>query len=156
MSAPGNPLETYDVPSRRRWTVLSSICPTGNPGGAALAGARASAITIRSQRSLYVKESGGGFPKGTQGSSGTPPPVRTVHLVTAKQVSISYRKSWPRHAKGKVAEPDWTVRAQKAAASSGRRCARANQSGVVFDEAVAQNPPILTNSCSHPLILGEV
>ena len=36
------------------------------------------------------------------------------------------------------------------------RYARANQSGVVFDEAVAQNPPILTNSCSHPLILGEV
>ena len=68
MSAPGNPLETYDVPSRRRWTVLSSTCPTGNPGGAALAGARASAILDWSQKGhkgLYDKGSGGGFPKGT-------------------------------------------------------------------------------------------
>ena len=109
MSAPGNPLETYDVPSRRRWTVLSSICPTGNPGGAALAGARASAITIRSQRSLALRNLAGGSQRVLRGvPQGTPPPVRTVHLVTAKQVSISYRKSWPRHAKGKVAEPDWT------------------------------------------------
>ena len=82
MSAPGNPLETYDVPSRRRWTVLSSTCPTGNPGGAALAGARASAIAIRSQRSRYDKGSDGGFPKGTH--------PRTVQYISSQQSRPAY------------------------------------------------------------------
>ena len=72
MSAPGNPLETYDVPSRRRWTVLSSICPTGNPGGAALAGARASAITIRSQRSLALRNLAGGSQRVLRGGNSSP------------------------------------------------------------------------------------